>query len=379
MRARRERPVPLRDTTVEGCGRLTDALFLVRPVDGGVATHARAVAAEFARRGLEVRCVAVSRGPGAAWRGLALAVRERHALRTAGAVHAEFGRLDTGVFWFALAASLLRRDVVLIAHDAPILVRTPAAALVPWRGVWAERLAYRVLAPLLDRSLCRLLLARVASVAVLSEEAVLELRAAQATHVALARPGANASTVAAPPPSAGRHVLFAGYIASAKGLDVLLEAWRSVSRSTPLDLVVAGGPATDNDVGYFEALRAEAGLLPRVRWRGSVDDASFEQLVADAAVVCLPYRYSNPFSAVLAHAMSEGRAILATAVPAVRNTLDAGCAVIVPIGDVQALADGLTRLLSDPDLRDRLGAAVAARARATTWPVAVDDRLRLMR
>jgi glycosyltransferase involved in cell wall biosynthesis len=230
----------------------------------------------------------------------------------------------------------------------------------------------------MDRPLCQLLLARTAVVAALTEDAAAELRGGRARRVELARPGADPPTRAAVPPSLGRHVLFAGYIASAKGLDVLLASWEQASHSTTLELIVAGGPAHDNDIAYAETLRRSFDHLPRVRWLGSVDDECFSDLIASAAIVCLPYRYSNPFSAILAHAMSEGRAIVATSVPAVAETVDGSCALIVPPGDVAAFTSSLERLLRDPALRDRLGCRVAARASNTTWSGAVDDRLRLM-
>jgi glycosyltransferase involved in cell wall biosynthesis len=68
-------------------------------------------------------------------------------------------------------------------------------------------------------------------------------------------------------------------------------------------------------------------------------------------------------------AMAAGRAIVGTDVPAVADFLTDGLdAVIVPADDADALAGALMRLLADSGLRDRLGAAAAARAaREHSW------------
>ena len=73
-------------------------------------------------------------------------------------------------------------------------------------------------------------------------------------------------------------------------------------------------------------------------------------------------------------AMAEGRAIVATRVPAVVDALEDGVsALLVEPGDAIGLAAALRRLVDDRELRDRLGAAAARRAAERhTWPRYLD-------
>jgi glycosyltransferase involved in cell wall biosynthesis len=351
------------------------SVLLVSPPDGGVGDHAAATCRELERRGVVVRQRTLARGRTAAWRGIALAVRERRALRRSTSVHVELGRLDAGVFWFALAASLARHDILVVAHDAPVVLLSPAAALVPAEGVWAERLAYGVLGRLLDRPIRRLFDRRLPHGAVLTDRAAEAWRGSGRTRVLVVRQGADPPTEPPLAPSQAGYVLFAGYIGPVKGLDVLLDAWPAASEGSTFELRVAGGNA-DDDSAYVADLRRRAGEAQRVRWLGAVDAPALAELFARAAVVCVPYRSSNPASAILVRAMVEGRAIVATGVAAVVDAIGPDEALIVPPGDAGALARALGRAIREPELRDRLGAA-AARIAADryAWAHTSDDLL----
>ncbi len=344
------------------------------PPDGGVGDHAAATCRELRRRGIAVRQVAIAREPWAAWRGVARAAREWRALGRATTVHVELGRLDAGVFWYALVASLRRRDILVVAHDAPVVLLAPAAALVPWNARWARRLAHGILGRLLDAPLLRLFDRRLPRGAVLTQEAATAWRGTSDRRIAVIRQGADPPTRPGVLPSNGRSVLFAGYIGPVKGLDVLLDAWPSASAGSELELQIAGGNADDTSP-YVDGLRARAARMERVRWLGAVDADALSALFADAAIVCLPYRVSNPASAILVRAMVEGRAIVATRVAAVLDTLTERDALIVPADDPAALSRALQGLIGDPALRDRLGSAAAAASGRFAWANTVDDLL----
>jgi glycosyltransferase involved in cell wall biosynthesis len=348
---------------------------------GGVAdVFARAVV-ELRARGHTVEVLTVARDGAPARAGIAAVLRARDALRSADTVHIEFGANDSEVFWAGLAATRLRRDCVVVAHDHPELAHAPGAALVPDRDRSRLRraLAYRLASPLLDPRLDRALLARAGVLVVLGEKAAEERRAAAAgpREIVVIRHGADPPAAGLAPPSRGESILFAGFIGPSKGVDVLVRAWAELRQDVSLPLVLAGPADPPNDV-WLDSLTAPlvvdgAPNPPRVL--GAVDgEADFAALIGSAAVVVLPYRHSSPASGILVRAMAAGRAIVATPTPAVSEVIrDGENGLVVPAGDPRALAEALRRLADDPALRDRLGAAAAATAAAEfRWEAQVD-------
>jgi glycosyltransferase involved in cell wall biosynthesis len=153
----------------------------------------------------------------------------------------------------------------------------------------------------------------------------------------------------ADPPS----VLFAGRLSPEKGIEDLLAV------ADGLDLVVAGDGPLRSQVP--QAL----GMLPR--------DELYEHLDR-AAVVVFPSRRDG-FPVACAEAMAHGRAVVATAVGGLPDmVVDGETGLLVQPGNPAALRSAIDRLLVDPDLRARLGAAARERIRELCGWDAVIDR-----
>jgi glycosyltransferase involved in cell wall biosynthesis len=350
--------------------QLRGGLLYVAPAAGGVGAVATGVVRELAGTGCRVHFVRLQRGGVPALGAFRALIRERKRLRRARAVVVELGLLDLSTFWFALLASLLRRDVVVVAHDAPRIALAPAAGLLGGGNRWRDAVGHGLLAPALDRPLRALLTRRAGAGATLGEEARRAWKATGLARSVVLDHGSDPPAAVTLPPSAGRHVLYAGFIGPRKGLDVLLDAWEDVGPGTDLPLVVVGAGG--------DSLRERTPPSPHAPvWLGAVDDATFAHLFRTAALVVVPYRDSNPASGIVVRAMVEGRAILATRVPAALDALDDGReGLLVAPGSVSELTDGLRRLLRDPKLRDRLGSSAQARAAARfTWRRHVDGLL----
>ncbi|MBV9110974.1 MAG: glycosyltransferase [Gemmatimonadetes bacterium] len=152
-----------------------------------------------------------------------------------------------------------------------------------------------------------------------------------------------------------RIVFAAGRLVYYKGFEYLVRAMRGVDGR----LLIAGdGPLR----GALERLAAELGLGDRVTLAGAVPDLRPYYHAAD--VFALPsVARSEAFGIVQMEAMGCGLAVVNTAldtgVPFVSP--DGVTGITVPPADPDALADALTRLLDDPALRARLGAAGRAR------------------
>jgi glycosyltransferase involved in cell wall biosynthesis len=107
-------------------------------------------------------------------------------------------------------------------------------------------------------------------------------------------------------------------------------------------------------------LAAELGLDATVVFTGFRTDA--HRLLAALDVFTLSSTYEG-LPIALIEAMALGRPAVVTRVGGVPEVLaDGDQGLLVPPRDPAALADGLLRLLGDPGLRDRMGAAGRARA-----------------
>jgi rhamnosyl/mannosyltransferase len=167
-------------------------------------------------------------------------------------------------------------------------------------------------------------------------------------------------TVPPPPPGNPPKALFIGRLVPFKGVDFLLRALELVP-DLRLD-IVGDGPERNR----LRTLSSALAVSDRVKFWGEYPDEDLPRRMADADFLVLPsVSVDEMFGMVLLEAMAAGRPVITTAVPSgVREVNVAGeTGLEVPIRDAQALADAMRLLATDPELRERLGAAGRARVR----------------
>lgn len=153
------------------------------------------------------------------------------------------------------------------------------------------------------------------------------------------------------------YVFFVGRLVPYKGLDVLLDAIPRVRNEMEFRIVGAGPQECE-----LKAQARRLGITDRIKFMGRIDDRQLQEQFAGAAVFCLPsVNRLEAFGVVLLEAMRAGRAVIATdiagsGVPWVNAT-----GINVPVGDPQALAQALDRLLADPQEISSLGQRARAR------------------
>lgn len=131
-----------------------------------------------------------------------------------------------------------------------------------------------------------------------------------------------------------------------------------------LHLTLAG----DGEVDEVRAAVAAAGVGDAVTVSGWVDPAGRDALLATAQVFALP-SYDEGLPMALLEAMAAGLAPLTTPVGAIPDAITDGVdGVLVPPGDVPALAGALARLVEDPALRETI--STGARRRAGDFAIA---------
>jgi glycosyltransferase involved in cell wall biosynthesis len=156
-----------------------------------------------------------------------------------------------------------------------------------------------------------------------------------------------------------------------KGIEDLLEvAQRLKTQGHVFVMVVAGDGHLRPSLE--QAARAR-GVDDCVRFLGWVSEAAARLLPAFDVFV-QPSRWEAN-SMVLLEAMAAGRAIVTTDVGENRRALNDGeCGIIVPVGDVAAMASKLAQLLASAELRQTLGTAARARFAAQFTSAAMAAR-----
>lgn len=160
--------------------------------------------------------------------------------------------------------------------------------------------------------------------------------------------------------SARPVVLFVGRLRAYKGLPHLLHAMTRLDANLAL---VGDGP----EHRRLSALSRRLGLADRVHFAGHLPDRLLPAAYQAADLFVLPSHLpSEAFGLVMVEAMASG-------LPVVCTELGTGTSVVVqheetglvvPPADPGALAGAVERLLSDGELRQRLGRAGKARAHA---------------
>jgi glycosyltransferase involved in cell wall biosynthesis len=179
-------------------------------------------------------------------------------------------------------------------------------------------------------------------------------------------------------------ILAVGTVEPRKNYPRLLAAFRqvrgrhgslpSINKGRPglPQLVIAGRPGW----AYGDTLERIA-AEPGVRYLGHVDEPTLTALYESASVLAFPSLYEG-FGLPLLEAMSRG-------VPAVIGDAGAlpelalGAAIAVKPDDVDAIAGALERLLSDAQLRQKLGDEGKRRAADFTWDRAAEQTLAVLR
>ncbi|MGE3507395.1 MAG: glycosyltransferase family 4 protein, partial [Vicinamibacterales bacterium] len=161
----------------------------------------------------------------------------------------------------------------------------------------------------------------------------------------------------------GRLIVgLAGLIRPWKGQMVLVQAMEQLRGRYPHALALIMGGVSDADpadVMYFNEVSQYIvvhHLEPQIRMLEYQANAPEYLQIFDIMVHTAID--PEPFSRVVIEGMALGRPIVASANGGTPEAIDDGeCGLLVTGGDPTALAAGIARLIDDPDLRARLGAA----------------------
>lgn len=165
------------------------------------------------------------------------------------------------------------------------------------------------------------------------------------------------------PPS----VVMVARLAAPKRADLLIGALALLAQR-PTAHIVGNGPMRDRLEAQVRTLHLEG----CVRFTGDVDDVP-QRLARHGIFALLSDHEGMPISII--EAMRAGLAIVATRLPGIEEMVTHDESALLVDNRPQAVSDALARLLADPALRARLGAAARARYESEFDARAMADRV----
>jgi len=162
------------------------------------------------------------------------------------------------------------------------------------------------------------------------------------------------------PSGAGIAVALVARMLRSKGaLDAVAAIRQLGARGMAIELLLAGPTDPDNADSLEEPELHALAAEPGIEWLGRVEDV--REVWRRAGVAVFPSTYGEGVPKALLEAASCARPIVAYDIPGCREVVRPGeTGMLVPPGDVDALAEAIAVLAGDPAARQRMGAAARA-------------------
>jgi len=142
-----------------------------------------------------------------------------------------------------------------------------------------------------------------------------------------------------------RQVLFASNLLPHKGVDVLLEAWPTVTRWIPgANLQVLTDPRR------LDLVMERSAALTGITLRPAVGQAALQALYARSALTVFPSVWEETVGLVWVESLACGTPVIASRTGGIPELLTAGGVLSAP-GDAHELGDHIVRLLGRPRVR----------------------------
>jgi glycosyltransferase involved in cell wall biosynthesis len=244
-------------------------------------------------------------------------------------------------------------------------------------NVFRPRRIARLSQELLDNTTARLC-ARIVAVSQATAAALVD-QGYPSGRVLVVRNGIDPSPPADPArptgvPDGAPLLLEVARLAPVKGQRELIEALTRLARTDAVAVLAGSDLETGGAYALeLEALAAERGVRGRVLLAGYRADVG--ALLAAADVFVLP-SWVEGLPLTVLEAMAAGKPVVATSVGGTPEAVvDGETGLLVPPGDVAALAERLDAVLGDPDLARRLGEAGRRRVEQRFSAAAMCERV----
>ncbi len=167
--------------------------------------------------------------------------------------------------------------------------------------------------------------------------------------------------------------IFVGRIEPLKGIDILIDAL-TILRQQGMEMCLSiiggdpnGGEGTSVEMARLQAIREKAGMQDFVAFLGKRNQDTLPYYYSAAEAVIVPSHYES-FGMVALEAMACGTPVVASQVGGLAFLVqDNVTGFTVPVDEPAALAEKLAILMTDHDLRERMGLQAAEFAKGYAW------------
>lgn len=172
----------------------------------------------------------------------------------------------------------------------------------------------------------------------------------------------------------GKNVIFTvGRLTPVKGFQYLIEAMEAVSLtcSNAIAIIAGAGPYKD----ALNKLISERGLSSRVKLIGKISEQEKAAFYKRCDAVVFPSLH-EPFGIVFLEAFAMHKPVIAfKAASALEIIEDKKDGLLVPLGNMQGLADAITLILTDKEFKLKMAENTGSKIAAFNWKKITDKYL----
>jgi glycosyltransferase involved in cell wall biosynthesis len=289
------------------------------------------------------------------------------------------------------AAERLNRLNVIFnpKYSIPLAARCPSVwvchgldwYVMPWGSRWFDRLNHRLLIPVYAKQA-----AAIIAVSETTRQHVIEYLKVSPERVHTIHSGVSEafrSPISADEIRATKarlhfpeqYFLYVGQIYPPKNFGRLIQAYAKVGPRLGIPLVAVGGHTwlCEDEIALVQQLDLERWVL-RPGWFAH---HALPPIYQGAAALLMPSLYES-FALPVLEAMAAGCPVVTADRHGTRE-IAGDAALLVDPEDVDSIADGMERIVSDPELRRQQIAAGRARARELTWRRCAEQTLAVLK
>lgn len=194
--------------------------------------------------------------------------------------------------------------------------------------------------------------------------------------IAIVHSGVDLETLSPGDKSPHPTILYLGRLKAYKSVDQLIKAFKEILLSVPnAELIIAG---TGDESDTLKKLAKKLDVKSKVKFVGRVTENQKATLLQQAWVFVNPSMQEG-WGITTIEANACGTPVVASDVPGLRESVNNPyTGYLVEYGDIPALADKITQLLTNHTLRQRMSDASPTWAQQFTWRSSVQKFYRIM-